>query len=271
MSLWSILAWPLAAVGVATLALGALLAQPVKSPPPLESIHAGATAISQDGKPELSRFQARDGTWLAYRLYPAAHGETDRLAILAHGSSASSEAMNAVALALAQAGCRRGRGRCARPRRFRLARRHRLRRSARGRSRRSRGAAARGVSESAADARRPFGRRRFRFARRRRAGRRELRPLRAARALSRLSRADQSPCGRVGILGGARHSAPHRDNHPRTLGDRLAAVAARHRLRQSPRGGQIRHFALFLPAARKLRPAARLEGAPCKPRRAGSH
>ena len=105
MSLWSILAWPLAAVGVATLVLGALLVQPVKSPPPLESIHAGATAISQDGKPELSRFQARDGTWLAYRLYPAAHGETDRLAILAHGSSASSEAMNAVALALAQAGC----------------------------------------------------------------------------------------------------------------------------------------------------------------------
>jgi pimeloyl-ACP methyl ester carboxylesterase len=105
MSLWSILAWPLAAVGVATLALGALLAQPVKSPPPLDSIHAGAMAIVQDGKPELSRFQARDGTWLAYRLYPAAHDETDWLAILAHGSSASSDAMNAVALALAQAGC----------------------------------------------------------------------------------------------------------------------------------------------------------------------
>ena len=105
MSLWSVLAWPLAAVGVASLALGALLAQPVKSPPPLESIHAGAMAIPHDGEPELSRFQARDGTWLAYRLYPAAHGETDRLAILAHGSSASSEAMNAVALALAQAGC----------------------------------------------------------------------------------------------------------------------------------------------------------------------
>ena len=104
MSLWRVLAWPLAAVGVATLALGALLAQPVKSPPPLESIHAGALAIPQDGKPELSRFQARDGTWLAYRLYPAAHGETDRLAILAHGSSASSDAMNAVAWALAQAG-----------------------------------------------------------------------------------------------------------------------------------------------------------------------
>jgi hypothetical protein len=70
MSLWQVLTWPLAAVGVATLALGAMLAQPLNSPPPLESIHVGAMAISQEGKPELSRFQARDGTWLAYRLYP---------------------------------------------------------------------------------------------------------------------------------------------------------------------------------------------------------
>jgi pimeloyl-ACP methyl ester carboxylesterase len=104
MALWRILTWPLAAVGVAALALWAMLAQPVKSPPPLESIHAGAMAIDQDGRPELSRFQARDGTWLAYRLYPAADGQTDRLAILAHGSSASSAEMNAVAKQLAAAG-----------------------------------------------------------------------------------------------------------------------------------------------------------------------
>ena len=105
MSLWSVLAWPLAAVGVATLALGALLAQPVKAPPPLESIHAGAMAIPHDGEPELSRFQARDGTWLAYRLYSATDGRRDHLAIVYHGSSASSDEMNAVALALAKAGC----------------------------------------------------------------------------------------------------------------------------------------------------------------------
>jgi alpha-beta hydrolase superfamily lysophospholipase len=104
MALWRIVVWPLAALGVVTLALGALLAQPVKSPPPLESIHAGATAIVQDGKPDLSRFQARDGTWLAYRLYPAADGGRDHLAIVYHGSSASSDEMNAVALALAKAG-----------------------------------------------------------------------------------------------------------------------------------------------------------------------
>jgi hypothetical protein len=63
MALWRIVTWPLAAVGVATLALGALLAQPVKSPPPLESIHSGAMAIPRDGKPELSRFQALAGLW----------------------------------------------------------------------------------------------------------------------------------------------------------------------------------------------------------------
>jgi len=104
MALWQMIAWPLATVGVATLALGAMLAQPVASPPPLASIHGGAMAIPQDGKPELSRFQARDGTWLAYRFYPAADGGRDRLAIVCHGSSASSHAMNAVALALAKAG-----------------------------------------------------------------------------------------------------------------------------------------------------------------------
>ena len=103
MAFWQILTWPLAAVGVATLAFAAMLAQPVKSPPPLESIHVGAMAILKDGRPELSRFQARDGTWLAYRLYPAADGGRDHLAIVYHGSSASSDAMNATALALANA------------------------------------------------------------------------------------------------------------------------------------------------------------------------
>jgi pimeloyl-ACP methyl ester carboxylesterase len=104
MAFWQILTWPLAAVGVATLAFAAMLAQPVKPPPPLESIHAGAMAMPKDGKPDLSRFQARDGTWLAYRLYPAADGGRDHLAIVYHGSSASSDEMNATALALTKAG-----------------------------------------------------------------------------------------------------------------------------------------------------------------------
>ncbi|HXW28335.1 MAG TPA: alpha/beta fold hydrolase, partial [Xanthobacteraceae bacterium] len=81
-----------------------MLAIPVKSPPPLASIHAGAQAIGHEGRPELSRFQARDGTWLAYRLYPAQNGARDRLVILAHGSSASSDEMHVVARSLAENG-----------------------------------------------------------------------------------------------------------------------------------------------------------------------
>ena len=103
-SLPQLLIWPLALVGVAALGLGAMLAAPLTQPPPLASIHAGALAIGEEGRPELSRFQARDGAWLAYRLYPAAHGESDRLAILAHGSSASSDEMNAIGKTLAASG-----------------------------------------------------------------------------------------------------------------------------------------------------------------------
>jgi pimeloyl-ACP methyl ester carboxylesterase len=95
---------PFAAAGIAGLALAAALATPPRSPPPLASIHDGAMAIDRMGIPELSWFQARDGTWLAYRLYPSANGAKDRLAILAHGSSASSDEMHIVARALARSG-----------------------------------------------------------------------------------------------------------------------------------------------------------------------
>ena len=94
----------LALVGSAAIAIVFMLASPVRRPPPLASIHAGAIKIDETGAPDLSRFQARDGTWLAYRLYPAPNGARDRIAILAHGSSASSIEMNAVAKALAGAG-----------------------------------------------------------------------------------------------------------------------------------------------------------------------
>jgi pimeloyl-ACP methyl ester carboxylesterase len=98
------LLWPLALVGLAVLVLGFMLATPLRRPPPLASIHEGAVAIDRVGLPELSRFSARDGTSLAYRLYPARDGARYQLAILAHGSSASSEEMHAVARALSEAG-----------------------------------------------------------------------------------------------------------------------------------------------------------------------
>lgn len=98
------LVWLLAAVGAAAIALTLMLASPLRAPPTLASIHEGAMRIDRQGVPDLSRFQARDGTWLAYRLYPAANGARDRIAILAHGSSAQSIEMHQIATALAAAG-----------------------------------------------------------------------------------------------------------------------------------------------------------------------
>jgi pimeloyl-ACP methyl ester carboxylesterase len=96
--------WALTSAGILSLAIAGLLAAPLSQPPALASIHAGAVAIGDTDRPALSRFQARDGTSLAYRLYPARNGATDRLAILVHGSSGSSADMHAVARALADSG-----------------------------------------------------------------------------------------------------------------------------------------------------------------------
>ena len=94
----------LALVGAAAITLVLMLGSPLRPPPPLASIHEGAMRMDTSGAPDLSRYQARDGTWLAYRLYPAVSGARDRIAILAHGSSASSIEMDRIATALAQAG-----------------------------------------------------------------------------------------------------------------------------------------------------------------------
>jgi pimeloyl-ACP methyl ester carboxylesterase len=96
--------YALALAGAAAITLGAMLAVPLKRPPPMASIHQSALQIDETGAPDLSRFQARDGSWLAFRLYPAADGAKDRVAIVTHGSSASSNEMNAASKALAAAG-----------------------------------------------------------------------------------------------------------------------------------------------------------------------
>ena len=93
-----------AVLGVVAAGLALMLAAPVRPPPPLASIHDGARRIDATGAPAESRFQARDGTWLAYRLYPAENGASDRIAILAHGPSASSIEMHPMAEALSRAG-----------------------------------------------------------------------------------------------------------------------------------------------------------------------
>ena len=100
----SLVRWLLAVIGAVAIILTLMLAWPVRKPPPLASIHEGSTQINSSGAGALSRFQARDGTWLAYRLYPASNGAQDRVVILAHGSSAQSIEMHEVAKALAASG-----------------------------------------------------------------------------------------------------------------------------------------------------------------------
>ena len=94
----------LALAGLAAVALVLMLARPLKPPPPLASVLDGAGRIDPDGLPELSRFQARDGTWLAYRRYPAASGASGRIVLLGHGSAGASAQMNGIARGLANAG-----------------------------------------------------------------------------------------------------------------------------------------------------------------------
>lgn len=96
-----LLSWILSAVALVILVAVALIAIPVSQPPSLDSVRAGAMAIDQTGMPGTSRFQARDGTWLAYRLYPAANGQTQNIAIVIHGSGGHSTVMNEVAKRLA--------------------------------------------------------------------------------------------------------------------------------------------------------------------------
>ena len=76
------LRWGLEIVGVLVLGAVGLLAAPLSQPPVLASIHEGAMVIGEVDRPALSRFQARDGAWFAYRLYPAKDGAT-RVSLLA--------------------------------------------------------------------------------------------------------------------------------------------------------------------------------------------
>jgi alpha-beta hydrolase superfamily lysophospholipase len=78
------------AIGVATLLLGALMARPVRRPPELKSISDARNSLDLRTLPAAERFQARDGTELAYRPYAARGPATDRVAIVVHGSAGSS-------------------------------------------------------------------------------------------------------------------------------------------------------------------------------------
>jgi alpha-beta hydrolase superfamily lysophospholipase len=97
--------WLLALTGVAALVLGGMLAWPIRQPPELTSISSARKSIDFSTLPAVARFQARDGTDLAYRHYPAATPATGRIAVVVHGSSGSSRgAIHALSAALAERG-----------------------------------------------------------------------------------------------------------------------------------------------------------------------
>jgi alpha-beta hydrolase superfamily lysophospholipase len=96
--------WILSAVGVAGLLLTAMVAAPLTQPPPLDSVSQTARAVDRSTMPRFELFQARDGTELAYRHYPARGVGVGRVAIVVHGSSGSSPSIHALADALAARG-----------------------------------------------------------------------------------------------------------------------------------------------------------------------
>lgn len=95
------LRWILILAGLLAVVAAVCLVFPLSQPPELKSIRAGALAVDHTGMPSPSLLQARDGTTLAYRLYPAADNAMQRIAILFHGSAGQSSGMNEIAKRLA--------------------------------------------------------------------------------------------------------------------------------------------------------------------------
>jgi alpha-beta hydrolase superfamily lysophospholipase len=102
---FSALRWLLCIVGVVALLLTALVATPLKNPPELHSVSASRNGVDFSTLPPIERFQARDGTTLGFRHYPASGPDTGRGAIFIHGSSGSSGTVNhALSVAMAARG-----------------------------------------------------------------------------------------------------------------------------------------------------------------------
>jgi alpha-beta hydrolase superfamily lysophospholipase len=97
--------WALCLVGVVALLITAMVAWPLQRPPELQSISASRGAVDLSALPALERFQARDGTALGFRHYPASGPSTGRAAIVVHGSAGSSRgSIHALSTALAAHG-----------------------------------------------------------------------------------------------------------------------------------------------------------------------
>jgi alpha-beta hydrolase superfamily lysophospholipase len=98
------LKWLLCGVGAVTALITALVAAPLTRLPELRSVSETARAVDRSTMPRFELFQARDGTELAYRHYPARGAGVGRVAIVVHGSSGSSPSIHALADALAARG-----------------------------------------------------------------------------------------------------------------------------------------------------------------------
>lgn len=98
------LKWLLCGVGAVAVLFTALIAAPLTSPPPLASVSETARAVDRSTMPRFELFQARDGTLLAYRHYPARGAAVGRIAMVVHGSSGASPSIHALADALAARG-----------------------------------------------------------------------------------------------------------------------------------------------------------------------
>src|SRR5216684_1187407 len=97
--------WAFAATGLVALLLVGLIAWPVRHPPELASISDARKSVDFSSLPLVERFQARDGTMLGFRHYPASGPATGRAAIVIHGSSGSSgTTIHALSAALAARG-----------------------------------------------------------------------------------------------------------------------------------------------------------------------
>lgn len=89
----------LAAVAAACIVLGG-----PGEPAPMKSINDPFKAVDYADLPPLSRYNARDGSSLAFRYYGPAGGTTRGSVVLVHGSSASSRSMHSMAKAFAASG-----------------------------------------------------------------------------------------------------------------------------------------------------------------------
>ena len=98
------LKWLLCGVGLVAVLFTTLIAAPLTAPPELRSVSETARAVDRSTMPRFELFQARDGTQLAYRHYPARGAGVGRVAFLVHGSSGSSPSIHALANAIASRG-----------------------------------------------------------------------------------------------------------------------------------------------------------------------